>query len=333
MSSSFDSNRVFSDVLDIISEGVWIWNALTGHVDRSPGWYRMLGYDAGCFDSDVLTWENVIHVDDYPRVMAHFEDYTTGRIPVYRIQYRCIKADNSELWIEDSGRIAERTTDGAVAMMIGAHTNIHTAKMAQEQLERHNRLLKGHETLEQIIAERTAELATINLKLEDKIQQVEHIATHDALTGVFNRHMFKSLFEMEIKRAKRYNQPLSLVLADVDHFKAVNDQYGHIVGDQVLCHIANVLSKHLREGDVLSRWGGEEFAIVFPNTTAEQAYDMTDRIRRIIAESSFESLIFLTCSFGVTSYLNDDSVNSIFARVDKALYQAKSNNRNNVQLL
>jgi len=333
MSSPFDSDRIFSDVLDIISDGVWVWNALTGHVDRSPGWYRMLGYEDGCFDNDVLTWENIIHVDDYPGVMAHFEDYTTGRVPVYRIQYRCLKADNSELWIEDSGKIVERTADGSVAMMIGAHTNIHAAKMAQEQLKRHNRLLKGQETLEQIIAERTAELATINLKLEEKIQQVEHIATHDALTGVFNRHMFKNLLEMEIKRSKRYKQPLSLVLADVDLFKNVNDQYGHVVGDQVLCHIANVLGKHLREGDVLSRWGGEEFAIVLPNTTVEQAYDMTDRIRLILAECSFEALISVTCSFGVTGYLDEDSVNAIFARVDKALYQAKSNNRNNVQLI
>ncbi len=333
MSSSFDLNRVFDDVLDIISDGVWIWNALTGQVDRSPGWYRMLGYEAGCFDNDVLTWENVIHVDDYPRVMSHFEDYTTGRVPVYRIQYRCIKADNSELWIEDSGRIVERTADGAVAMMIGAHTNIHAAKIAKEQLERHNRLLKGNETIEQIIAERTSELAAVNLKLEDKIQQVEHIATHDALTGVFNRHMFKSLLDIEINRSKRYNQPLSLVLADVDFFKQVNDQYGHVVGDQVLCHIANIFSKHLRDGDLLSRWGGEEFAIVLPNTTEEQAYEMIDRIRRIIAESSFEAFISLTCSFGVTGYLEEDSVNSLFARVDKALYQAKSNNRNNVQLL
>jgi len=333
MSSTSVSNLILSDVLDIISDGVWIWDALTGHVDRSPGWYRMLDYDANCFDNDVLTWENVIHVDDYPRVMAHFEDYINDRVPVYRIQYRCIKADDSEIWIEDSGKIVERTADGAISKMIGAHTNIHAAKMAQEQLGLHNRLLKGHETLEQIIAERTAELAAINLKLENKIQQVEHIATHDALTGVFNRHMFKSLLGLEIKRAKRYNQPLTLVLADLDLFKSVNDQYGHIVGDQVLCHVANVIGKHLREGDILTRWGGEEFAVVLPNTTVEQAYNMTDRIRQIIAESRFESFISLTCSFGVTGYLDEDSVDSIFARVDKALYQAKSNNRNNVQLL
>jgi len=333
MSSPSASERTLDDVLDIISDGVWIWNALTGHVDRSPGWYRMLGYETDCFDNDVLTWENVIHVDDYLRVMAHFEDYINGRVPVYRIQYRCMKADDRELWIEDSGKIVERTADGAVARMIGAHTNIHAAKLAQEQLERQNRLLKGHETLEQIIEERTSELAAVNLKLEDKIQQVEHIATHDALTGVFNRHMFTSLLDVEVKRAKRYNQPLSVVLADVDLFKEVNDQYGHAVGDQVLCQMAEVLRKHLREGDVLSRWGGEEFAIVLPNTTTEQAYDMTDRIRRIIAESSFEKLISVTCSFGVTGYLDDDSVNSVFVRVDKALYQAKGNNRNNVQLL
>ena len=93
------------------------------------------------------------------------------------------------------------------------------------------------------------------------------------------------------------------------------------------------MSEHLREGDILSRWGGEEFAILLPNCNIEQAYDMTDRLRRLIAESSFERLISITCSFGVTGYFHNDSVGSVFARVDKALYQAKGNNRNNVQLL
>jgi len=333
MSFPSASERTLDDVLDIISDGVWIWNALTGHVDRSSGWYRMLGYEVDCFNEDVLTWENVIHENDYSRVMGHFEDYINGRVPAYCIQYRCIKSDGSELWIEDSGRIVERTADGMVARMIGAHTNIHAAKLAQAQLKRQNRLLKGNETLEQIIAERTAELAAVNQKLKNKIQHVEHIATHDALTGVFNRRMFESLLDVEIKRAKRYKQPLSIVLADVDLFKEVNDQYGHAVGDQVLCQLTQILSEHLREGDILSRWGGEEFSMVLPNCTTEQAYDMTDRLRRQIAESSFEKRISVTCSFGVTGYFDNDSVSSVFARVDKALYQAKNNNRNNVQLL
>ncbi|MEZ5524224.1 MAG: sensor domain-containing diguanylate cyclase [Pseudomonadales bacterium] len=244
-----------NDVLDIISEGVWIWNALTGHVYRSPSWYRMLGLRAGESAEDVLTWEKVIHPDDYVRVMNHFEAYICGRISEYRIQYRCIRSDGSELWIEDSGRIVERTADGSVARMIGAHTNIHEAKIAQNQLKLQQSLQKGCETLDQIIDRRVAELAEVNRELEEKVEEFEHIATHDSLTGLYNRHMFESLLKIEIKRFNRYRKPFSMVLADVDLFKEVNDQYGHLVGDQVLRQIACLVRGHLRQGDILCRWG------------------------------------------------------------------------------
>ncbi len=322
-----------ANVLDIISEGVWDWNALTGHVDRSPGWYRMLGYKVDVLKEDVFTWEDVIHPDDYPKVMAHFEDYINGRIPEYCIQYRCMTADGSDLWIEDSGRIVTRTEAGKVARMIGAHTNIHAEKMAQEQLQRQRRLLTGdNQTLEQIIKERTVELAKLNQKLEQNMHQLEHLAAHDVLTGVFNRRMFEQLLEIEIKRANRYSQPLSVVLADVDLFKNVNDQYGHSTGDQVLCAIAQTFAEHIREGDILARWGGEEFAIILPNLAAEQAIDMTERLRQSIATSRYDHGIQVTCSFGVSSFVEEDSINSLFSRMDTALYQAKDSNRNTVRL-
>ncbi len=323
-----------AQVLDIISEGVWDWNALTGRVERSPGWYRMLGYSVDSFNQDVLTWEIVIHPDDYPRVMAHFEDYINGRVAEYRIQYRCITVDGEELWIEDSGKIVEWCENGKAARMIGAHTNIHAAKMAQQQLQRQNRLLKGdNATLEQIIKERTDELAAVNQKLKDKMQLVEQMASYDVLTGVFNRRMFEQLLAIEINRATRYNQPLSVVLADIDCFKEVNDRFGHSVGDQVLSSVAHILHGHIREGDVLARWGGEEFAIILPNSSQEKAMEMTERLRSEIAEGRYEQNIAVTCSFGVTEFITGDGVNSLFARMDRALYQAKNNNRNNVQLL
>lgn len=320
-------------ILDIISEGVWDWNIVTGHVARSPGWYTMLGYPVNGLNQDVLTWERVIHPEDLQRVMQHFEAYVNGQSDRYCIQYRCIKYDGSPLWIEDSGQIVERTPQGDPIRMIGAHTNIDDLKVTQAQLYNQSRILKGEfENLEQIIEERTQELELLNRKLAEKVDEIEYIASRDPLTGIFNRRMFEQLLDIEIKRAKRYSQPMCVILADLDFFKEVNDQYGHTTGDKVLLQVAQTLKRLIRESDLIARWGGEEFAIILPNTESETALEMAERLRFSIANQILEEKIQLTCSFGVTKYIPDDSGDSIFARMDQALYQAKGKNRNNVQL-
>jgi len=109
-----DADDTLNNILDIISEGTWDWNALTGHVERSPGWYRMLGYDIGLFSKNVFTWENIIHPDDYEAVMKHFELYTAGKIEKYEIEYRCKKSDDTYLWIIDRAKIVKFTSDGKI---------------------------------------------------------------------------------------------------------------------------------------------------------------------------------------------------------------------------
>lgn len=140
-----DAEDSLYHILNTISEGIWDWNAINGHVKRSAGWYRMLGFDpdsiAGRIKENVFTWENTIHPDDYERVMAHFEDYVTGRTSTYKIQYRCKTARDDYLWIEDYGSIVERDDEGQVTRMIGAHTNIHDQKTAQIELQRQNKPL------------------------------------------------------------------------------------------------------------------------------------------------------------------------------------------------
>lgn len=327
-----ESEKTLSHVLEIIQEGVWDWNALTGHVERSPGWYRMLGYDVDCFDKDVLTWENVIHHEDYPRVMQHFEDYLSGKNSRYCIQYRCRCADGNYLWIEDIAKIVERTPEGKIARMIGAHQDIHAAKTAQDELNRQNELLRNdNATLENLIRERTLELKQLNIALHEQLEQISHIASHDKLTSVYNRHMFEEVFKKEISRAKRYGRPLALIMVDADYFKEINDRYGHQSGDIVLRDLAETLQKNLRDSDIIARWGGEEFVIILPNTPQEQAVVIAEDLRATIAEHRFEKGIRLTCSFGVTAYREEDTTDTIFARIDKALYRAKEFERNNVQ--
>ncbi|WP_028486488.1 sensor domain-containing diguanylate cyclase [Thiomicrorhabdus chilensis] len=320
-------------ILDIIEDGVWDWNALTGEVIRSPGWYRMLDYDIEALKENVFTWEEIIHPDDYPGVMAHFEAYTQGQIENYRIQYRCKKKDGSYLWIEDSAKIVARTPSGKVARMIGSHTNIHQQKLAQQELEKQNRLLaEDNLSLEGLVEQRTQELSELNQTLYQKIENVQYNATHDVLTGVYNRRCFEERLQKEISRAKRYCHPLCIILIDIDDFKVFNDRYGHKQGDLILQKVAKLLEEHLRETDTVARWGGEEFVIILPETDKLVAIEKAESLRQLIANLRFNKNSKITCSFGVTAFMEGDCADSIFSRTDKALYRAKKLSRNNVQV-
>ena len=324
--------KTLESILDIIREGVWDWNAVTGHVWRSPGWYRMLGYEVDSLKEDVLTWENIIHSDDYDRVMAHFEAYIKGDTDHYRIEYRCRCNNGTYLWIEDIGKVIERTAEGKVKRMIGAHLNIDDVKRAKQKLERQNALLREDKaTLENLVKARTVELDALNETLHKKLEYISHIANHDRLTSVYNRYMFEELVRKEISRARRYERPLSFVMTDVDYFKKINDTYGHKTGDAVLAGIAGTLKHSVRASDYVARWGGEEFVIILPDTTKAQACVLAETLRKTIEQIVFEKGITLTCSFGVTALREGDSVNSVFNRIDSALYRAKESERNNVQ--
>ena len=329
-----EADFTLNSILDISSEGFWDWNAESGHVERSHGWFRMLGYEIGIFKKDVYTWENVIHSDDFERVMKYFEAYINGEIPEYKIKYRCKKSDGTYLWIEDSAKIVQKTQDGKVVRMIGAHTDIHDTVTLENALIEQNKLLSiDNASLEDLVKERTCELNTINAKLRAKIKEAEHDATHDALTNLFNRRMFTTLFEKEMYRARRYSYPLSIVLLDVDRFKDVNDTYGHKLGDEVLVDLAMFLEQSTRGSDIVARWGGEEFIIVFPQNDIHSAESKANSLRTLIEGMVFPNSLRITCSFGVTQYRQEDTQDSFFIRCDNALYKAKKNSRNNVQVL
>ena len=332
--SVIESDKTLNNILDIVTEGVWDWNAITGQVDRSPGWYKMLSYDIHCFEKDVYTWEDVIHHDDYKMVMKHFEDYITGQIPTYKIKYRCKKGDGSYLWIEDSGKIIEYTNEGKVSRMIGTHKNINQEELNYIKLKEQNEfLLNNNLTLESIIKKRTCELEELNKQLQEKIEQVEYNASFDIVTHIYNRRKFEEIFLKELHRVKRYSHDLSIILIDIDDFKIFNDTCGHKVGDKVLLDLSNLLKGHLRDIDTLARWGGEEFIIILPNTSKDRAQIKAELLRQNIEEKLIVNDITITCSFGVTSYIQGDDTNSIFIRTDKALYLAKDANKNNVKVL
>lgn len=128
------SEDLLHTILELVSDGIWDWNANTGFVYRNPGWYKMLGYEPHSLDNTALTWENLIHPDDYPAVMAVFDDYVQQRAPTYQAEYRCRMLDGSYTWIEDRGYVLSRNADGSVARMIGAHRSIDDKRRLLEAL-------------------------------------------------------------------------------------------------------------------------------------------------------------------------------------------------------
>lgn len=164
-------------------------------------------------------------------------------------------------------------------------------------------------------------------------KRAQHLAITDPLTQVYNRLHLDNIFQAETKRAKRYGIPYSVILLDVDYFKAINDKYGHIGGDEVLVKLVKVLQKDIRETDVLGRWGGEEFLIVLPQTALNEAQKAAEKLKEKIESSSFFIGESITCSFGVSEFLEGDKdCDSLIKRADDALYRAKELGRNRIEV-
>lgn len=163
--------------------------------------------------------------------------------------------------------------------------------------------------------------------------KLEYLSETDTLTGIANRLVFNRTLSKEIQRAHRYHLDLSLMIFDVDHFKKINDNYGHEVGDKVLIALGEVISALLRETDVFCRIGGEEFTIIMPETNLEQAYKTAERLRLAIEKLPDNDLpTQLTISFGVADMTRWDNDKTLLKRADKALYRAKENGRNRVEI-
>jgi diguanylate cyclase (GGDEF)-like protein len=170
------------------------------------------------------------------------------------------------------------------------------------------------------------------LHLQELARDLNLQANTDPLTGSHNRLKFDRALADEMSRSLRYKTPLSLVLFDIDHFKRVNDAYGHQVGDKVLIKLSHFLAGRLRNADLLARWGGEEFVILVPESTGQMAYLLAENLRNATAQVVFDEVGEITCSFGVAQYTNSDTAETFVARADEALYRAKINGRNRVEL-
>ncbi|MFA9459769.1 diguanylate cyclase [Thiohalorhabdus methylotrophus] len=162
-------------------------------------------------------------------------------------------------------------------------------------------------------------------------EELKHQATYDRLTGTVNRLQFDRLLEREQERVSRYASPATLVMFDIDHFKAVNDTHGHDVGDTVLQELAGLVRQRLRETDVLARWGGEEFMVLLPETDAGAAATLGEELRRAVAAGTFADGLAITISLGLAELRPGDTMKAPLKRADDALYAAKHGGRNRLE--
>ncbi|MEJ2141611.1 MAG: GGDEF domain-containing protein [Gammaproteobacteria bacterium] len=236
-------------------------------------------------------------------------------------------AEGSELWMR------------ALVIVILVSVGFYAKSIIHRQKQIENELLKHKNNLEDMVKERIVEINEKNIELKQEVEsrklaenELEHLATTDPLTSLYNRRKAHQFLEDEIGRVNRYKDPLSVVMIDIDHFKAINDLHGHAKGDEVLTSFSKMLLSSVRSTDIVSRWGGEEFLIICISSPAEKTVSLAEKLRKKVEQHDFDGLKQVTFSAGVAQYDKDNNLVDFINRADKALYIAKSTGRNTVKL-
>lgn len=213
---------------------------------------------------------------------------------------------------------------GSTHVPISLHCNGRTSQVFVRAVNISDKIMLVFEMSEKI--GHRAKLA----ELQNRITELEKTSATDCLTGAWNRVHFDRTIAIELNRSIRYHQPLALIFFDIDHFKHVNDTYGHAVGDAVLRKLVSVVSMNIRPSDMLFRWGGEEFAILAPVTAYPAAANLAEKLRVQVGQHTMDIAGNITISLGIAEHVSGESESAWFKRADAALYAAKNGGRNKV---
>lgn len=301
---------------------LWENNLLTGEVTlKAVKTLSELGYGDEELRSYVDELFKLVHPDDLPLIKTAMDDHLSVRTPQYRCEFRLRAKNGAWIWYANYGKVMDGDSDTPGRRFIGVTFNIDDRKRKEDEIAQINRQL----------AEQNALLQSCNAALE-------LLAACDSLTGLANRRTLMELGAKECKRAERFNHPLSLLMVDIDLFKSVNDAWGHLVGDRVICAVADACRTRTRSGlDTAARVGGEEFVIVLPETDHASARVLAESLchtvaaQHVLANDEGARVTF-TVSIGVATLEGAAlSFEQLMNKADNALYKAKQAGRNNVQ--
>jgi diguanylate cyclase (GGDEF)-like protein/PAS domain S-box-containing protein len=305
--SNFHSEKRLKLALDSANEGLWDFTPENDQIYFSPRWYAMLGYSKDELASTMETWHTLTHPEDLPLLKETFQRLIDGEEISFRIEIRMLSQDAKWRWIQVRGSSAARGTDDKATRIVGTLIDISKYKQVELALQKAN-------------------------------AELQRLAALDELTQIANRRRFDERLLQEWRRARRDHSPLALVLCDIDYFKLYNDTYGHLKGDETLRAVAQTIQAVLKRSmDLVARFGGEEFAIILPNTDDQGAMRVAQDVKTAVEElrithGTSKVVPFITCSFGVASLIPvaDARPDLLVDRSDKALYQAKADGRNQI---
>ncbi len=280
--------------------GHWYWNIKTNSVTFNPLKLTTLGYDTPD-DSTPVPYQfftDKLHPDDYEATMTAMKNHLQGKNHVYEVEYRIQAKDGSYHWFYDRGKITEYDREGNPLFLAGIVFDITEKKHNEETLKKENRLL------------------------------AEQSAT-DSLTGLKNHRTSIEHLRSAVQISRYTGKPLSIAMLDLDYFKNINDNHGHLAGDAVLVAIAAIIRNIVRESDLAGRYGGEEFILVFENAPISTAREICERIRASVEAAVFDGGITITISGGVCEY-RGENITEFIEAADENLYEAKRSGRNRI---
>jgi diguanylate cyclase (GGDEF)-like protein len=272
---------------------------------------------------------NIVLINNNERIISvnkvffrYFNGYKS--IEEFKNKHRCI----CDFFIKEEGYLSRNIEgDFWINYLVNNPDNINKVKVLIEDKEYY--FLVNASLISEDSRDYSVVLSDITLAEKYKIE-LEKLTITDSLTGIGNRRYFHQQLKEKIASAKRYEYDLGIIMLDIDYFKTVNDTYGHDVGDEVLKEYSKLILSHLRENDIFSRIGGEEFMIILPHVNAKEAFRVANKLREKIELN--KKIVAITMSFGVTEYIRGEEMDFIFKRVDSALYEAKNSGRNRVVL-
>ena len=272
--------------------GLWDWDVRADMITCNGPWAELLGCQPGELQLSYREWEQHIHPRDLPAVQDALRAHLDHRMPCYKSEYRLRQKNEDWIWILSRGRVIERDPQGQPTRICGIVMDISERKHLEEKLRR--------------------------------------LSITDPLTGAFNRRYLLQVMEREISRVQRYARPLSLIMFDIDHFKRINDTFGHEQGDVVLKGVVALVRERLRHSDIFVRWGGEEFMILAAETVLPKAIALAQTLRMALHQSPFPDIGPITASFGVAEYRPDETLDQWLKRVDDLVYEVKREGRDHV---